>query len=178
MKNVLDVAKLLNSCGFASCLILLQKLLSLFATWLEPISKYRNASCNNLNELTIFFSVSPFLDYVFLLESSLVWYLTCSNFRFENITISLTIFVWNLAIWSCKLTFSCVFVWIAFFALKSVPFVFDFKILVDMFVCFLNINKIFCSFNKYINILLKSFLIFLWTTGSVFTYQLNNPVFF
>lgn len=59
MKNVLDVAKLLNSCGFVSCLILLQKLLSLFATWLEPISKYRNASCNNLNELTInFFSVS------------------------------------------------------------------------------------------------------------------------
>lgn len=32
MKNVLDVAKLLNSCGFASFLILLQKLLSLFAT--------------------------------------------------------------------------------------------------------------------------------------------------
>lgn len=51
------VAKLLNSCGFSHRgLILLQKLLSLFATWLEPISKYRNVSCNNLNELTIVFS--------------------------------------------------------------------------------------------------------------------------
>lgn len=89
------VAKLLNSCGFVSCLILLQKLLSLFATWLEPISKYRNVSCNNLNELTInfiFFRFRVLFWIMFLLESSFVYYLACSNFCLrENITISLTI---------------------------------------------------------------------------------------
>lgn len=114
MKNVLDVAKLLNSCGFASCLILLQKLLSLFATWLEPISKYRNASCNNLNELTIFFSVSPFfgLCLSFGIQFGLVSCLQqFSLWKYNNFV---DYFVWNLAIWSCKLTFSCVFVWIAF----------------------------------------------------------------
>lgn len=38
-------------------LCLLQKLLPLFATCLEPISKYRIFSCNNLNESTINFSI-------------------------------------------------------------------------------------------------------------------------
>lgn len=71
------VAKLLNSCLFLrldeTCprfidffcvlfstvqdLCLLQKLLPLFATCLEPISKYRIFSCNNLNESTINFSI-------------------------------------------------------------------------------------------------------------------------
>lgn len=74
MKNVLDVAKLLNSCGFVSCLILLQKLLSLFATWLEPISKYRNASCNNLNELTINFFRFRIIFWIMFLFWNPVWF--------------------------------------------------------------------------------------------------------
>lgn len=52
------VAKLLNSCGLLlfSGMYLLQKLLPLFATCLEPISKHINFLFNNLNELTIIFS--------------------------------------------------------------------------------------------------------------------------
>lgn len=65
------MAKLLNSCGLflLSGMFLLQKLLPLFATCLEPISKHRNFLCNNLDELTIIFS-----SYFWIYPLNPVWF--------------------------------------------------------------------------------------------------------
>lgn len=121
------VAKLLNSCGFAHRgLILLQKLLSLFATWLEPISKYRNVSCNNLNELTINFPVSFafVLFWIFaLFESSFGFAIFA--WKINNF-VDFVFAVWSVAIWSLKSTlFRFVFwsfwshFWVPFFSVAS-----------------------------------------------------------
>lgn len=143
MKNVLDVAKLLNSCGFVSCLILLQKLLSLFATWLEPISKYRNASCNNLNELTInFFYRFRIIFWImfFFWNPVLFGFLLAFAFtKYNNFADYLVSEIWQFGRLNKLLVAFLFFHLNRIFALKSVPFVFGFQ----------NFSRYVCIFFEY-----------------------------
>lgn len=150
------MAKLLNSCmwfcvfrnvAFHFCsfffqrsgMCLLQKLLPLFATCLEPISKYRIFLCNNLNESTINFC----LKFCFWIYSnnpvSLFLWVLDLYFVFQTLEsnkLSFAILSWLDLIWSGKVNLTSAawfhFEWAAFSCFRLTCFQsFSIK---DMFV--------------------------------------------
>lgn len=137
-----------------SRMCLLQKLLPLFATCLEPISKYRIFLCNNLNESTINFRLKfcfgliPIIQYHFFFEfwicvlyllnvrkQQIVIYYFCLDwmqFGFGKVNLTIAVSLWVSSF------FSFGFVWRVFK-------VFRLKICLSR-KC---VNKCFSVFNKY-----------------------------
>lgn len=137
-----------------SGMCLLQKLLPLFATCLEPISKYRIFLCNNLNESTINFC----LKFCFWIYSnnpvSLFLWVLDLYFVFQTLEsnkLSFAILSWLDLIWSGKVNLTSAarfhFEWAAF------SFVFVWRVfkVFRLKICLSRkcVNKCFSVFNKY-----------------------------
>lgn len=110
-----------------SRMCLLQKLLPLFATCLEPISKYRIFLCNNLNESTINFCLKfcfgliPIIQYHFFFEFW-ICVLYFLNVRKQQIVIYYFCLDWmQFGFGKVNLTIAAWFhsEWAAFFLLVS-----------------------------------------------------------